>query len=206
MNDPLFGSNLAQKFAVERVSTLLSGLSEDILIAVSEVIRARAGPIHPTRPHDAIALVMQLRPFVGRVSVAGREVFSGRLNTGALSVVSLKREISVQSSGPCHMVVVYLTQYTLERICPIDLIDRTRNSGPDIFTIRQEAVAHGLVKSLLPSLAEPHRASDPFVENILRALVLYCVRTRASVGSVDDLIISVPSMNEEVDLPDIYFD
>lgn len=203
MNDPLYGSNLAQKFAVERVSSLLSGMSEDILVAVSEVVRARAGPIHPTHPHDAIAVVMQLRPFVGRVSVAGREVFSGRLNTGALSVLSLKREISAESSGPCHMVVVYLTQYTLERICPDEPM---RSGGPDVLTIRREAVAHGLVKSLLPSLAEPNRVSDLFVENILRALILYCMKARASVEHADDLIVSIPSMSDDVELPDIQMD
>lgn len=203
MNDPLYGSNLAQKFAVESVSTLLTGMSEDILIAVSEVVRAEAGPINPTQPHDALALVMQLRPFTGRVSVGGRAVFSGRLNTGALSVISLRQAISVQSSGPCHMVVVYLTQYSLERICPDDLVDLMRSGGPDILTIRREAVAHGLVKSLLPSLAEPKRASDSFVENILRALVLYCVKARASVDYTQDLIVSKPSMSDDIEMPNI---
>lgn len=170
MDDPLYGQNLASKFGIEQVNSIVRS-SENSTIAVSYIDKRVPGPIHANRPQAGVALIVQLADFDGDIYCQGETLFSGYLPAGALIIANLNEEISGYCSTPCKMVILYVGQADN----PSPLIRKFHEVQPPALLIKNsDHIAYGLASSLVSSL-RPDLGNSPFVDSVVRAFIDHCL-------------------------------
>ena len=186
-----YGQRLGDIFQLERAPAFVTRSLQKSSIAVTEIKCdiVNNGLSAPIPREDAFLLTVQLQDCPRHdLFIDDRQVASGYLTAGSLSIYDLRSNPTANGVSPFHSLHFYIPRASLDVIADMEGCSRVDafDNDPGIGVV--DPVLQGLALSILPAFRSPTEANQLFVDHITIAVAAHALKTYGVArGPVDHL-------------------
>ena len=175
-----YGQRLAEAFQLDRAPALVTRSLQKSKIAVTEI---KCGIVDhgftaPIPREDAFLVTLQLQDCPKHdLFIDGRQVPTGFLRAGAVSIYDLRCNPVANSISPFHSLHFYVPRAALDIIADMEGCGRIDefNNQPGLGT--EDAALQGLGAALLPTFRRPEEADQILVDHLTIAAAAHTLKT-----------------------------
>ena len=180
-----YGDRIANAFHLGEAPTLQARALHGAPLAITQLRcdRDGLGVTSPIVVEEAFVVALQLKPYHGRLWVAGRRISTEPIRAGGISVYDISQNTIADLQTSFNCLQFYLPQSVLDKAAR----DAGLRAGGGLQSpasgSARDPVVHALGLSLLPSLENTAAADPLFVDHVLWALTAHLCRFHGTFSS-----------------------